>query len=727
MERAKTHMERAKTHSESAPRVEDLVVAVRGRSLAGTKEFFSEESYESDRGRSKAATTRRFGIHRLIMYPDNNFRRIWTALVVGLLMYTGTIFIYRLIFVRFYVPRELEVPKFWTAFDSIVDVMFVVDLLIQFLFTYTSEKGTEVAVPRKIAVRYLSGWFWVNAISCIPEEVASLVYASMVGDATESSPTGGHRSLRLVRMQRMTKIVRMLRLVKLTQLTERLNLDTYIQRYKVVAVLNTLFGLVWAVHVMACGWYLCAALHADPLETWLARRHVGVDQEMLLNFPPLDQWAHSMYFVFAVFTTVGFGDISAFTTGEIIYCTLTMMVGAIVHSLIVGQVISEVTSDNTVNAFLKNKLKLAKEFAAHANLDAAGSKALSLWLETNARDLMTEQFKLDEMHQLVANDMPLSLMKELHGRLFKGQLVRNGFLRVPFVVTTPPRLQLLLSLALTPKFYENGHLLYHAGDSAFHMFLVLSGTFAFVARPERPSKSPRANEMWPYQLFSHNSYFGNFELHGGVKQFRRCNARCESEKGQALRLPREHYSRLCGEFPQFCAAWYSECLRREALRCRLLEMHTKMLNYRVLAARRLQRYFRSVKADWDQRKNQDDDSTGLPSEIRRHSWHSSSGEMSASVGTLSVDSMLDQSRGLEWKSSVTRRASFKQKCEEDPLARQQQLLDHVSALQATAEKQGEAIERLRWEMRQAIAGVAALVSEKLGDGSVSPARPNLVL
>ena len=41
------------------------------------------------------------------------------------------------------------------------------------------------------------------------------------------------------------------------------------------------------------------------------------------------------------------GDISAFTTGEIMYCTLTMMVGAIVHSIIVGQVIGEVTSDNT--------------------------------------------------------------------------------------------------------------------------------------------------------------------------------------------------------------------------------------------------------------------------------------------------------------------------------------------------------------------------------------------
>ena len=38
------------------------------------------------------------------------------------------------------------------------------------------------------------------------------------------------------------------------------------------------------------------------------------------------------------------------------------------------------------------------------------SLRLSFWLEQNARDLMTEQFKMDEMHQLVANDMPLTLM-----------------------------------------------------------------------------------------------------------------------------------------------------------------------------------------------------------------------------------------------------------------------------------------------------------------------------
>ena len=35
---------------------------------------------------------------------------------------------------------------------------------------------------------------------------------------------------------------------------------------------------------------------------------------------------------------------------------------------------------------------------------------LSFWLEQNVRDLMTQQYKMDEMHQLITNDMPLSLM-----------------------------------------------------------------------------------------------------------------------------------------------------------------------------------------------------------------------------------------------------------------------------------------------------------------------------
>lgn len=65
-------MERSKTQSKSRaeePRVEDLILAVRGRSLAGSKEFFSEESiYESEHPRNLSSKSR-LGINKFIMYP----------------------------------------------------------------------------------------------------------------------------------------------------------------------------------------------------------------------------------------------------------------------------------------------------------------------------------------------------------------------------------------------------------------------------------------------------------------------------------------------------------------------------------------------------------------------------------------------------------------------------------------------------------------------------------
>ncbi|CAJ1434066.1 unnamed protein product [Effrenium voratum] len=261
-------------------------------------------------------------------------------------------------------------------------------------------------------------------------------------------------------------------------------------------------------------------------------------------------------------------------------------------------------------------------------------------------------------------------------------------------------------------------------DAAFHMYLVLSGTFAFVARPERATKSPRASaarrardasrgegrdphkktaelrwEMWPYQLFSHSSYFGNFELHSGLKQFRRTTARCESEFGQALRLQREHYHRLCGEFPQFAGAWNYEAQRREALRVRLLSQHTKMHNYRILAARRVQKYVRQrwklareaiLQGEVSPREVQPD----ICMDMRRTSWHSSSGEASETLASLSIGSVCHQRsdnnvvlRHMPGSPADRMGIERRPKMEEELLMRQQQLQASVTALKASAEVQ----------------------------------------
>ncbi|CAJ1453039.1 unnamed protein product, partial [Effrenium voratum] len=70
--------------------------------------------------------------------------------VVLLLFYTGTIFIYRLTFFRLNVAGEVEMTSaFWNYLDTMVDIMFWADLLIQFFFTYTNEPpGLNAAAHR---------------------------------------------------------------------------------------------------------------------------------------------------------------------------------------------------------------------------------------------------------------------------------------------------------------------------------------------------------------------------------------------------------------------------------------------------------------------------------------------------------------------------------------------------------------------------------------------------
>ena len=59
----------------------------------------------------------------------------------------------------------------WVSVWLIINVFFVVDLIITFLTTYTNSNNLEVTSHKKIAIRYLKGWFLIDLISCLPFEI----------------------------------------------------------------------------------------------------------------------------------------------------------------------------------------------------------------------------------------------------------------------------------------------------------------------------------------------------------------------------------------------------------------------------------------------------------------------------------------------------------------------------------------------------------------------------
>lgn len=52
--------------------------------------------------------------------------------------------------------------------DLIVDIMFLIDILINFRTTYVNKHDQVVAHPGKIALHYFKGWFLIDVVAAIP-------------------------------------------------------------------------------------------------------------------------------------------------------------------------------------------------------------------------------------------------------------------------------------------------------------------------------------------------------------------------------------------------------------------------------------------------------------------------------------------------------------------------------------------------------------------------------
>lgn len=60
--------------------------------------------------------------------------------------------------------------------DLIVDIMFIIDILINFRTTYVNQNEEVVSDPAKIAIHYFKGWFLIDMVAAIPFDL--LIFGS---------------------------------------------------------------------------------------------------------------------------------------------------------------------------------------------------------------------------------------------------------------------------------------------------------------------------------------------------------------------------------------------------------------------------------------------------------------------------------------------------------------------------------------------------------------------
>eukprot|EP00928_Gymnodinium_smaydae_P020870 TRINITY_DN18070_c0_g1_i1.p1 TRINITY_DN18070_c0_g1~~TRINITY_DN18070_c0_g1_i1.p1 ORF type:complete len:684 (+),score=120.00 TRINITY_DN18070_c0_g1_i1:135-2054(+) len=526
---------------------------------------------------------------RFVLVEASPCRMVWSFIFTILVLYVGTILPVRLCFLELHIPEALPDNELWLIIEQPIDWLFWVDLLISGFLSYRRADGKEVTDVRLTLWRYLCGDFWLNLAGCLPAEF----YAWLFSGQTTTSP----RATRLIRLQRLTRLLRMVRgtsrmarIMRYVMMHQTLKYLLLSKRWRTLKLLGLIF---WIAHIFACIWYALAAVHDDPETTWVARRGI-------MDEPPGVQWLTSLYFVFTVFTTVGFGDISGSTPLETGFLILLMLVGTMLNSLIIGDVLELLTQANADGMYRHQLREHVGTLISVGQLkDKEIVADLAYWTHTSQQRELHEGSHIELLQKFMTSGVfPRAILQRLPPLLLDGKVMQNRFVSdvVRLSGHVPARLTVFVALLGVHTTFEANTDVYAVGEHAFNMYLVLSGSFSEFHFPLGLRHSPplaswsSVSHSAP-RLWSHRSYFGDVEIL--VPQCRRSTVRCETTGATTLALPKDKIRSLVDEFREFSGLWRNAAARKLMPRRQHVKQATDVWDF---AASTIQLWFRRVSA-----------------------------------------------------------------------------------------------------------------------------------
>ncbi|KAF4796617.1 Potassium voltage-gated channel subfamily H member 2 [Turdus rufiventris] len=252
-------------------------------------------------------------IHRWTILHYSPFKAVWDWLILLLVIYTAIFTPYS---AAFLLSDSEEAQRHQCGYscsplnvvDLIVDIMFIIDILINFRTTYVNSNEEVVSHPAKIAIHYFKGWFLIDMVAAIPFDL--LIF----GSGSEETTT----------LIGLLKTARLLRLVRVAR-----KLDRYSEYgAAVLFLLMCTFALI--AHWLACIWYAIGNVEGQRTG-WLHALGQQIGKPINSNGssgPSIkDKYVTALYFTFSSLTSVGFGNVSPNTNSEKIFSICVMLIG----------------------------------------------------------------------------------------------------------------------------------------------------------------------------------------------------------------------------------------------------------------------------------------------------------------------------------------------------------------------------------------------------------------
>ncbi|XP_058496731.1 potassium voltage-gated channel subfamily H member 1b [Solea solea] len=391
------------------------------------------------------------------------FKTTWDWVILILTFYTAIMVPYNVSF------KTKQNNVTWLVVDSIVDVIFLVDIVLNFHTTFVGPAGEVISDPKLIRMNYVKTWFVIDLLSCLPYDVINAF------ENVDEGISSLFSSLKVVRLLRLGRVAR--------------KLDHYIEYGAAVLVLLVcVFGL--AAHWLACIWFsigdyevIDEDANAVRMDSWLYLLGETVGTPYRFNASGSGRWEGgpskdsvyitSLYFTMTSLTSIGFGNIAPNTDGEKIFAVAMMMIGSLLYATIFGNVTTIFQQMYANTNRYHEMLNSVRDFLELYQVPKGLSERVMDYIVSTWS--MSRGIDTDKVLQICPKDMRADICVHLNRKVFKEhpafRLASDGCLRA-------------LAMEFQTVHSAPGDLIYHAGESVDSLCFVVSGSLEVIQDDE---------------------------------------------------------------------------------------------------------------------------------------------------------------------------------------------------------------------------------------------------